>query len=105
MLADVTPWAGRRCRPPLLKDGKLRFRGVTFFRDHTGGDRPPGSIRPQPQTERCSPVPWDLGTAGCLERVPSPATANLDVDSLIVRWNWSSTHLSASMCVGHWVET
>lgn len=28
--ASVTPWVGRRCRLPLLKDGKLRLRGVTF---------------------------------------------------------------------------
>ena len=39
-----------------FKDGKLRLRGVTFFWDHTGGVRLPGSIRPQPQTEKCSPV-------------------------------------------------
>lgn len=31
VLAGVTPWVGRRYRLPLLKDGKLRLRGVTFF--------------------------------------------------------------------------
>lgn len=31
VLAGVTPWVGQSYHLPLLKDRKLRLRGVTFF--------------------------------------------------------------------------